>query len=336
MPSDVMSLTYACLPQRAVLRVEGADRAEFLQGLITNDITHATPEQAIFSAMLSAQGKFQFDFFIAADENGYWLETEATRIAALQRMLGLYKLRSQVTLTLLPEMQVFAVMGEGVGEAFGLPERCGSASVVAETSEESGLSQQPWRVAYRDPRHLPMGVRLITDAKEEIGAALAAKGFREVDATAYDRLRIAEGIPEGSVDAVIDRTILLENGYDALHAISFTKGCYVGQEVTARSKHRAVIRKRICRVEALEGALPPAGTLLMAGDREVGDLRSGVGDTGFALVRLDRLALTHGNHEEVTASGVPLRITPLWWHPSGNELSETEAAEHTEHKEASA
>jgi folate-binding protein YgfZ len=298
-----MTLQAVVLPDRAVLRIEGEDRAEFLQGLITNDIALASPVQAIFAALLSAQGKFQFDFFISADEGGYLMETEKARLPALQRMLTLYKLRSRVTLQPQPQAMVMAILGREAAPALGLPGGEGAAQ------REGGA------VLYTDPRHAPLGVRVIAPDEAAAHRFMEAHGATQAPLEAYETLRIREGIPEGSRDAAIDRTILLENGYDALHGISFSKGCYVGQEITARSKHRATLRKRLCGVSA-DGDLPPAGTPLMAGSREVGEMRSSCHGQGLALVRLDMLRLAE---EPVTAGGLALKVAPLWWHPAENE-----------------
>lgn len=299
-----MENTFISMEDRAVLRVEGEDRAEFLQGLITNDITLATPGQAIFAAMLSAQGKFQFDFFIMADDTGYLLDTERARLPALQRMLTLYKLRSRVTVTPLESAVVLAVPGRAAARVLGLGTLEGAAGVFDVAGGKI--------LACVDPRHAPLGVRAVAATPEAAAAFIAQFGLKHAPHEQYERLRISEGIPDGSRDAVIDRTILLENGYDALNGISFSKGCYVGQEVTARSKHRAVIRKRLCGVGA-DAALPPAGTPLLAGEREIGEMRSSCGDQGLALVRLDMLRQAEG---DVTANGVVLRVRPLWWHPA--------------------
>lgn len=305
-----MPMTAVSLTDRAVLRIEGEDRAAFLQGLITNDILLATPERAMFAAMLSAQGKFQFDFFISADANGLFLETEQSRLSALQRMLTLYKLRSKVTVLPLTEAVVFTIIGPDAPGGFGLPRTEGAAKIEALPEGEVTL--------YTDPRHAALGVRAIASSEAAANAFKQRYGVVSASLEAYESLRIREGIPEGSKDAAIDRTILLENGYDVLHGISFTKGCYVGQEVTARSKHRAVLRKRLCAISA-EGALPASGTPVLAGEREIGEIRSCCHHEGLALIRLDMLRMAEQNEEPIMAAGQPVRIRTLWWHPSETE-----------------
>lgn len=112
------------------------------------------------------------------------------------------------------------------------------------------------------------------------------------------------------MDAGQDKTFLLEANFEELHGVDFTKGCYVGQELAARMKHRAKVRKRLMPVE-LEGALPEPGTPIMAGEREIGSLRSGMGSRAIALIRLDRLEQAAG--ETLLADGVPVIVDwPSW------------------------
>ena len=137
---------------------------------------------------------------------------------------------------------------------------------------------------------------------------LEPAGFSAVDAAAYDRMRLEAGVPDGSRDMLVEKAILLENNMDELHAISWQKGCYMGQELTARTRYRGLVRKRLFPV-VVEGALPEAGTLVMLGDKEAGEMRSGSGDRALALLRLEEI-------ERAEAEGIPLlaggsKLTPV-------------------------
>jgi hypothetical protein len=142
-------------------------------------------------------------------------------------------------------------------------------------------------LAYVDPRFAEMGARFLLPRGSE--NKIEALGFSRTDAAAYDRHRLALGVPDGSRDLVPEKSILLENGFEELNGVDFGKGCYMGQELTARTKYRALIRKRLVPV-SVEGPLPAPGTLVMAGDQEAGELRSGQGDHALALLKLDTLA----------------------------------------------
>jgi hypothetical protein len=103
-------------------------------------------------------------------------------------------------------------------------------------------------------------------------------------------------VPDGSRDLPVEKAILLENGFDELNAIDWDKGCYMGQELTARTRYRGLVRKRLMPV-AIEGPAPEFGSALLLGDKEAGEMRSASGDIGLALVRLEALgqgALTSG------------------------------------------
>jgi folate-binding protein YgfZ len=267
---------YATLPARGVLEVAGADRIAFLQGLVSNDVAKADPAHAVFAALLTAQGKYLHDFFILALGETLYLLCEAARLADLKKRLSMYKLRAKVTLTEASErFTVAAAWGDGALAKLGLKVSAGTTISFA-----GGL-------AYVDPRFAEMGARFLLPRGSE--NKIEALGFSRTDAAAYDRHRLALGVPDGSRDLVPEKSILLENGFEELNGVDFGKGCYMGQELTARTKYRALIRKRLVPV-SVEGPLPAPGTLVMAGDQEAGELRSGQGDHALALLKLDTLA----------------------------------------------
>jgi folate-binding protein YgfZ len=267
---------YILLADRAVLEVAGADRRSFLQGLISNDIEKVTPHRAIHSALLTAQGKYLHDFFVAELGDAFYLDGEAARLADLKRRLGLYKLRAKVTIGEAGErFAVGAAVGAGALESLGLENERGEAEPFA------------GGVAYVDPRLAALGARVLLPRAAGV-EPLAAKGFVAADGAAYDRLRLSLGVPDGSRDLEVEKAILLEAGFDELAGVDWQKGCYVGQELTARTKYRGLIKKRLLPV-AVEGPMPPPGTPVMQGEREAGEMRSGRDGLGLALLRLDAL-----------------------------------------------
>lgn len=253
------------LPGRSVIAVAGPDRVAFLQGLVSNDVTRAADGRAVWAALLTAQGKYLHDFIIIADGERLLLDVEAARREDLLRRLRLYKLRSKVDLVdLAGQYAVFARLD---------PARDEDAPV---TAVEGG-----WELA--DPRHPGLGHRLILTP--DAAAARNATG----DIAAWEAARLALGVPDGSRDLVPEKSILLDNGFDELHGIAWDKGCYVGQELTARTKYRGLVKKRLVPV-AVTGPLPAPGTAVTAGATEVGEMRSGHGDLALALIRLETLA----------------------------------------------
>jgi folate-binding protein YgfZ len=289
-----MDRLFVPLPGRALLAVAGEDRRTFLQGLVSNDMTKVSATRALHAALLTAQGKYLHDFFVVEQDERLLLDAEAARLADLKRRLSLYKLRSRVTIAEAPERHVVAAFGAGTPAALGLAEEQGAAAAFA------------GGVAFVDPRLAALGVRLfVAEAGIE---ALRAAGFAEAPFEGYDRMRLAFGIPDGSRDLELEKSILLESGFDELNGVDWQKGCYIGQELTARTKYRGLVKKRLLPVR-IEGPAPAPGTILRQDGKEAGEMRSSLGDRGLALVRLEALE-----------RGVPLEAdgtrlvpeTPTW------------------------
>jgi folate-binding protein YgfZ len=254
----------AHLPGRSVLQVTGADRVSFLNGLVSNDVTAAAPNRAVWAALLTPQGKWLSDFFITASADTLFLDIEAAHAEIVTQRLTRFRLRADVHIT--PSAQsVFAAWG-GASE---------------------GLTP--------DPRLPEAGHRILA----ETHTTNAPFG-------AWDAHRIALGLPDGSRDLEQEKTILLEAGFDELNGISWTKGCYMGQELTARTRYRGLIKKRLLPLHAT-APLGPPGTPVTQDGREVGTLRSVLGNQALALLRLDALEKT------LDADGVALEVrVPEW------------------------
>ena len=149
-------------------------------------------------------------------------------------------------------------------------------------------------MAFVDPRLAALGVRCILP-RADIRCALEGTGLAEAGFPAYDRLRLELGVPDGSRDLVPEKSILLESGFDELNGVDWQKGCYIGQELTARTKYRGLIKKRLMPVE-IDGPAPAPGTIVTADGREVGEMRSSRDGLGLALLRLE--PVVEGKHSE--------------------------------------
>ncbi|MGD9650599.1 MAG: folate-binding protein YgfZ [Dongiaceae bacterium] len=269
----------APLANRSVIAVSGPDAHGFLQGLISNDVNKINNGQAIWAAFLTPQGKYLHDFFILEHEGKILLEVERQRKDDLLRRLAMYKLRSKVELSDLADgYQVYAAWGGGA---------------AAEG------------IVYQDPRLAEAGSRII------IPSPLRGRKEDEASFGQYDLHRIKLGLPDSSRDLIPERGILLENGFEELNGVDWNKGCYMGQELTSRTKYRGLVRKRLlpCRVE---GDLPASGAMVMAGDKEAGEVRSGIALGGetycLALLRLEML------EQPLTANSAKLSPSlPPWF-----------------------
>ena len=278
-----MSVRFSLLPHRSVIAVGGPDRAEFLQGLISNDTAKVGPGRAIWAALLTPQGRFLNDMFVVEDGDGTFLmETERERAPALAKKLKMYTLRSKVTVEDLSDaMEVSVVYGSNAGKI--LP-------VAGAT-------------AFVDPRLPELGVRMLAPAGQTAALLL---GLDEAPLAEYEALRLRLGVPDGSRDMPVEKALLLESGFDELHGVDWQKGCYMGQELTARTKYRGLIKRRLFPVK-VEGALPPPGTPVELDGREVGEIRSGLGDRALAMLQLDAA------EGPLTAEGATLHAErPAW------------------------
>ncbi|KJE36021.1 aminomethyltransferase [Thalassospira sp. HJ] len=271
---------YALLPDRAVIRVSGPDRVSFLQGLVSNNIETISPEKSGYGALLTPQGKFLFDFFVYhQDEDSLLIECErgenGARAAELFKKLRMYKLRAKAELTDVSDSyDVVAVFGKDALSSLSLKATPGATAHMAD-----GIKAV-------DPRLAEMGARVLLpkNALAEMGAI----GAQESDVETYHQMRVSLGIPNGSEEMEVEKSILLESGFEELGGVDFKKGCYMGQELTARTKYRGLVRKRLLPVK-IDGPAPNAGTPIMNGDKEAGIIRSVHGDFGLALIRLERI-----------------------------------------------
>ena len=285
--------TYVILEERGLVSVAGEESCDFLQGIVSNDVSKAGPGRALHAAFLTPQGKYLHDFFIVQAGGALILDCE--RADDLIRRLKTYKLRSRVDIEdRTGTLVAAALFGEGANEALGLDHEAGCANSFA------------GGVAFVDPRLADAGARAVLD-RDGAAAAMEGAGFKPAAAADYDRLRLALGLPDGSRDLIVEKSILLENGFDELNGIDWDKGCYLGQELTARTKHRGLIRKRLMPVD-IEGPAPAPGTPVMFDGGEAGVMRSARGDIGLALMRLEHVEKTQQSGAPFTAGEA--RLTP--------------------------
>jgi folate-binding protein YgfZ len=273
------------LKDRGVVAVTGPDSEKLLGGLVTNDLSLLEKEPAIYAALLSPQGKVLFDFFVVKAADGYLLDTAREKAGELTKRLALYKLRAQVEI-------------RDVSDRFRVAAVWGEAPMLPAAT--AGL------LAYADPRLPALGFRALVEL-ERAGDGRAALHGADAPAQAYHAHRVALGVPEGGRDFVFGDTFPHEALLDQLKGVSFTKGCYVGQEVVSRMQHRTTVRKRVVPVTGAQD-LPEGPLPVMVGEAEIGRLGSVVGVRGLALLKLDRVAEAHRDGLSITSSGIPLSV----------------------------
>ena len=275
-----MQQSYVINNNRGILRISGSDRHTFLQGLITNDIYKVSESRATYSALLTPQGKFLYDFFIVEFDDSFLLDCEADRLSELQQKLHIYKLRLDVEFNDVSSEYTLIFC---LGHTFDLPSQAGVAH------------QYHKGVIFIDPRFAKLGVRAILPTDFD----LQELKLPSEDYDTYDKLRLSFGIPDGSRDMIPEKAIPLECGLDDLNAIDWDKGCYMGQELTARTKYRGLVRKRLLPVK-IDGPTPPFKAPIMSGDQEVGSMRTSCSEYGIALLRLTELVPLTANKTRLT------------------------------------
>jgi folate-binding protein YgfZ len=287
-------LKLAVLDNRGVIRVGGADARALLQGVISNDIDKVSPAHAIWSALLTPQGKYLHDFFVGQIGENLFLDCEKERREDLLKRLKRFKLRSDVSVDSADDLCVAVLFSINAPDLFGE-----KAAGAAEPIDGGSV--------FIDPRLFQAGARIITPAP---GLPSLAEKYSAApgDALEYDALRISLGLPDGSRDIGVEKSVLLEAGFDELNGIDWHKGCYMGQEVTARTYHRGLVKRRLMPIR-FDGPPAPAATPLLVENQEVGEITSVAGDRGLAMVRLDALDAVG----EITANGARVvAMKPDW------------------------
>ena len=275
----------AWLADRAVLAVSGDDAREFLDRLATNAVDRIGDGEAGYGALLTPQGKIIADFIcFAAPADGvprYLLDTPRAVAADLAKRLTVYKLRAKVAV---------ADGGDNVRVLAGW--------------DTPAPAVPPGGAVATDPRLPALGWRAVVPTD--------ATPTADVDERAYHAHRVAFGVPEGGRDFAFNDAFPHEALMDQTGGVAFDKGCYIGQEVVSRMQHRGTARTRVVPV-AYEGIAPPSGTEVLAGERPLGRTGSVAGQTGLALLRLDRAADALAAGEPITAGGIPLRLAKPDW-----------------------
>ena len=275
----------AFLADRGVVKVSGDDARDFLNGLVTTDVTLLRPGLGRFGALLTPQGKITADFLIteapSGHGGGFLIDCPRALAQPLADKLGFYRLRAKV----------------------GIENLSDSLGVLAAWDGDFAVKPD---LAFADPRNAALGWRILVP--EELAQKVAdLSGAELVDSSAYEAHRIASGIPRGGLDFMYGDAFPHETNMDRLRGVDFEKGCYVGQEVVSRMQHRGTARTRTIRV-ILESAPPEPGAAILAGDKSVGTMGSAAGPNGLALIRVDRVADALAAGLPLTSGGLAIRV----------------------------
>jgi tRNA-modifying protein YgfZ len=271
------------LDDRAVVRVAGPDAPTLLHNVLTLDMQGVERHGSGYGALLTPQGKILWDFILHKLPDGYAVDLRADQAEAFAKRLALYRLRAKVEIAVAPELAVFVAW--------------------AQTGPAPSPSPQGGGEAPFDPRLPELGRRWIAPLSSVATNASAAD---------WHGHRIALAVPEGGVDFVFGDTFPHDAALDSLNGIAFDKGCYVGQEVVSRMRHRGTARRRIVALRAA-GPLPEPGAEIVAADRPLGRLGSSADGHAVGLVRLDRMRAALDAGMRIGAGEQELTVAlPAW------------------------
>ena len=259
------------LDDRAILYINGEDAKEFLQNLISNDINKVSDVNSCFSSLLTPQGKFLYEFIIVKHKSGYLLDCEKPQAEELFKQLSLYKLRSKV--------EILNLSNEFVVAAF---------SHEKFLTFDEAKDQPGYTIKYRedpiflDPRNKDLGARLIINL-EKLYLSLKKLDLHDANLKEYYSLSHSLGIVPKDLNKLKDKLFGIECNFEELNGIDFKKGCYVGQENTARIKLKNKLSKRLFPINLINGKLHE-GESIYNNEVEIGKVLID-SDYPFALIK---------------------------------------------------
>jgi len=260
------------LPGRAVIAITGEDARSFLQRVITRGPEGLAPGGAMFSALLTPQGKVLADFILFDDgAGGLLIDAPASELDGLVKRFSLYRLRAKADIAPRGDLAVAAARGRD-----------------EQALKDAALAASP------DPRLAGLGWRAIVPA-----------GAVKTQAGAYEAARIAAGVPEFGADYGPSEVFSTDVNHDLMDGVDYKKGCFVGQEVASRMHRKGGVRKRTVRL-VFPDAAPPAQTPVTAGETPLGEITSSHGNRALALLRVDRLEKAAG--AGLQAGATPARL----------------------------
>jgi folate-binding protein YgfZ len=265
------------LEDRSILYVSGDDCYEFLQNLVSNDLSKVKEDNSCFASLLTPQGKFLFEFIIVKHKSGYFIDCEKSQSEELFKQLNLYKLRSKVDL--------MNLSNEFVVAAFSLKKFLEFDNAKQILGHTIKYREDPILL---DPRNQNLGARLIINL-EKLYLSLKKLKLKSSDTSEYYTLSHKLGIVPFGLNKLQNKLFGVECNYEELNGIDFKKGCFVGQENTARIKHKNKLSKRLFSLELINGSVKENDIINFEG-KEIGKILID-GNYPFGLIKFRELNL---------------------------------------------
>jgi len=259
------------LKDRAILYVNGQDCRDFLQNLISNDIYKVTDNSSCFASLLTSQGKFLYEFIVVKHKSGYFIDCEKSQSEEILKQLNLYKIRSKV--------EILNLSNEFVVASFGYEKYLSMDNSKDILGFTLRYREDP---IFLDPRNKNLGARLIINL-EKLYLSLKKLELKDDKIEDYYYRSHKLGIVPKNLNKLKNKLFGIECNFEELNGIDFKKGCYVGQENTARIKLRNKLSKRLLPIEIIDGKLDE-GETVYCNDFEIGKILINE-DYPFALIK---------------------------------------------------
>ena len=296
--TDQTSAIFAPLVGKGFIQVDGEEAAPFLQTILTANINKIAADGCSPGALLTPQGRVLHDMMIYSCTAGtdtrshFIIEADETGLADLFTRLRRYRLRRSVSLQIVEDITTWLCWGAPIDI----------------------------KSVYHDPRHHSLGYRWL--GKHDTAppfTAIATSG----EITEWHALRISAGVPEGPIDLIPERALMLEAGLDRLGAVDFEKGCYIGQEVTARTHYRGLVKRRLVPLHLPVGSPPTPGTEILLNERAIAITKTAAKTKGgslcLALIKLSDLHLVLDGKAKLQVADLPADLLiPQWMQPLPN------------------
>ena len=280
---------YIVLNETKFVSIKGQDNKDFLQGIITNDINKCG-KKVIYSCMLTPQGKFLSDFFVIPFKEYFLIEINQKFFDDFITKLKLYKLRSKI------EIEEINYL---------------TSIVIINNSSDRGLEvgliiSHNEYIEYVDPRNINLGHKILIK-NELVDNLINSNNFELSNIKEYQKIMVQNLIPNSLKDLVVNKSLLLENNFDQINALDWEKGCYVGQELTARMKYRALIKKSIRLIKVNSGKVK-SGDHIFLENKNIGKITSIIEGIGLAMMKIEDANNAKKNDNTLSTTDGQIRI----------------------------
>jgi folate-binding protein YgfZ len=275
----------------SIIKVTGPDKFSFLQGIISNDVEILKTKLSLYAAILTPQGKYLSDFFLSMYQDNILIEVKSKNLDLVIKKLSMFKLRSNVSFEVITNFKIYLL---------------NESSVKIFEKERN-------KKIFNDPRFKNLFHRVYIFGKHKI-FNLENNGFSPLKQDQYHSLRLLNAIPDFTLDAISNKSLLMEMRFDRLNGISWNKGCYLGQEITARMYYRKITKRQLYQVKIKFNTFIDDKILLDG--VEIGFMTSYDEENGLAYISNNVL---EDCREKCLKSGdSTLNISDPWWSNNSN------------------